>query len=66
MEVLFTRPRRRQKDRDARVTVLVSSHDLNHVTDVCQRIFLMERGRIVKDIGTTADTLQELKEYFQV
>lgn len=66
MEVLFTRPRRRQKHRDARATVLVSSHDLNHVTDVCQRIFLMERGRIIKDIGTTADTLQELKEYFQV
>jgi ABC-2 type transport system ATP-binding protein len=49
-----------------KVTVLVSSHDLNHVTDVCHRILLMERGRIIKDIDTTADTLQELEEYFQV
>ena len=49
-----------------KVTVLVSSHDLNHVTDVCRRILLMERGRIIKDIDTTADTLQELEEYFQV
>lgn len=49
-----------------KVTVLVSSHDLNHLTDVCHRILLMERGRIIKDIDTTADTLQELEEYFQV
>jgi ABC-2 type transport system ATP-binding protein len=49
-----------------KVTVLVSSHDLNHVTDVCHRILLMERGRIIKDIDTTADTLQELEAYFQV
>ena len=47
-------------------TVFVSSHDLNHVTDVCQRILLMEKGRIIKDIDTTADTLQELETYFQV
>ncbi len=49
-----------------RTTVLVSSHDLNHVTDVCNRILLMEKGRIIKDIDTTADTLQELEEYFQI
>ena len=49
-----------------RMTVFVSSHDLNHVTDVCHRILLMEKGRIIKDIDTTADTLQELEAYFQV
>jgi ABC-2 type transport system ATP-binding protein len=49
-----------------RMTVLVSSHDLNHITDVCHRILLMERGRIIKDIDTTADTLQELETYFSV
>src|SRR6201996_4595124 len=49
-----------------KVTVLVSSHDLNHITDVCHRILLMEKGRIIKDIDTTADTLQELEEYFSV
>jgi ABC-2 type transport system ATP-binding protein len=48
------------------MTVLISSHDLSHVTDVCSRILLMEKGRIIKDIDTTADTLQELEEYFQV
>ena len=49
-----------------RVTVLISSHDLNHVTEVCHRILLMEKGRIIKDIDTTADTLQELESYFEV
>ena len=49
-----------------RTTVLISSHDLNHVTDVCNRILLMEKGRIIKDIDTTADTLQELETYFEV
>jgi ABC-2 type transport system ATP-binding protein len=48
------------------VTTLVSSHDLNHVTDVCDRILLMEKGRIIKDIATNSDTLAELEEYFAI
>ncbi len=31
------------------VTVLVSSHDLAHVTDVSDRIIVLEKGKIVKD-----------------
>ena len=49
-----------------RMTVFISSHDLNHVTGVCERILLMEKGRIIKDLDTTADTLQELESYFKV
>jgi ABC-2 type transport system ATP-binding protein len=49
-----------------RVTILISSHDLNHITDICQRILLMERGRIINDIDTTAGTLGQLEAYFQV
>ena len=48
------------------VTTIVSSHDLNHVTDVCERILLMEKGRIIKDIATSSSTLSELEEYFGV
>lgn len=46
------------------VTTLISSHDLNHVTDVCNRIILMEKGKIIKDIHTDENTLEELKTYF--
>ncbi len=45
-------------------TVLISSHDLMHVTDVCKRIVVLEKGNVVKDIKTTPATLKELEEYF--
>lgn len=45
-------------------TVLISSHDLMHVTDVCKRIVVLEKGQVVKDINTTQETLKELEEYF--
>jgi len=48
------------------VTTLISSHDLNHITDVCDRILLMEKGVIIKDIATNSSTLTELEEYFGV
>ena len=48
------------------VTTLISSHDLSHVTDVCDRILLMEKGRIIKDIATSSSTLAELEDYFAV
>jgi ABC-2 type transport system ATP-binding protein len=48
------------------VTTLISSHDLNHITDVCDRILLMEKGKIIKDIATSSSTLNELEEYFGV
>ncbi|MFB9051963.1 ABC transporter ATP-binding protein [Formosa undariae] len=46
------------------VTVLVSSHDLMHVTDVCERIVVLEKGEVIKDIVTSSETLKELEAYF--
>ncbi|MFT5627367.1 MAG: ABC-2 type transport system ATP-binding protein [Glaciecola sp.] len=46
------------------VTVLVSSHDLMHVTDVCERIVVLEKGEVVKDLATNAATLKELEAHF--
>jgi len=48
------------------VTVLVSSHDLTHVTEVCERIVVLDKGTVVKDIVTSAETLKELESYFSV
>ncbi|NBC57739.1 MAG: ATP-binding cassette domain-containing protein [Bacteroidetes bacterium] len=45
-------------------TVLISSHDLMHVTDVCKRIVVLEKGEVVKDIKTNEATLKELEQYF--
>tara|TARA_R110001632_G_scaffold148976_3_gene266251 strand:+ start:4179 stop:4907 length:729 start_codon:yes stop_codon:yes gene_type:complete len=49
---------------DQDVTVLVSSHDLQHVTEVCERIVVLEKGNQVKDIMTSPETLKELEHYF--
>lgn len=49
---------------DNGITVLVSSHDLQHVTKVCRRIVVLEKGRVVKDIITSEATLKELEAYF--
>ncbi len=46
------------------VTVLISSHDLIHVTEVCERIVVLDKGEIVKDIATNEATLRELETYF--
>ena len=51
-----------QKD----ITVLISSHDLTHVTEVCERIVVLDKGNVVKDIETSAETLKELESYFSV
>lgn len=48
------------------VTILVSSHDLMHTTEVSDRIVAMHKGEIVKDIRTSAETLKELEEFFAV
>ena len=48
------------------LTLLISSHDLNHITEVCDRIVILEKGKIVQDKPTNENTLQELTEYFAV
>jgi ABC-2 type transport system ATP-binding protein len=47
-------------------TLLISSHDLSHVIEVCERIVILEKGQVVQDMETTANTLQELEAYFTV
>lgn len=46
------------------VTVLISSHDLLHIVEVCNRIVALHKGEIVKDIATNTETLQELEAFF--
>lgn len=46
------------------VTALISSHDLIHVTEVCERIVVLNKGEMVKDIRTSTETLKELESFF--
>ena len=48
------------------ITVLVSSHDLQHTVEVSDRIVAMQKGEVVKDIQTSPETLKELELFFAV
>ena len=56
----------KETTREKQITSIISSHDLSHVTEVSQRILLMEKGKIIKDIQTNTNTLSELEAYFTV
>lgn len=46
-------------------TFLISSHDLDHVTEVCERIVLLEKGLIKQDItGSREEKFEALNSYF--
>jgi ABC-2 type transport system ATP-binding protein len=47
-----------------KATLLISSHDLSYVTEVCDRVAILEKGRIVQDQKTDAQTLARLRDYF--
>jgi len=48
------------------VTMLISSHDLMHVTEVCSRIVALQKGIAVHDLQTNENTLKELEAFFSV
>ncbi len=51
-------------ERERGATLLVSSHDLDHVVDVCSRVLVLADGRVVRDTPSTGDTLGELRSFF--
>jgi len=48
------------------ITMLISSHDLMHVTEVCNRIVALQKGIAVHDLQTNENTLRELEAFFAV
>ncbi len=46
------------------MTTFISSHDLNHITEVSKRIIVLNDGEMVRDLDTTDETLHELENYF--
>ena len=46
-------------------TFLISSHDLTHVTEICDRIVLLEKGKIIKDMKDSKENMTAvLHDYF--
>lgn len=48
------------------VTAIISSHDLHHIYDVCDRIIILDKGIIVKDALRKDTTREELFAHFGV
>lgn len=47
-------------------TIIISSHDLNHVTEICTRIAIIEKGIIIRDLQNDGQAMAELARYFSV
>jgi ABC-2 type transport system ATP-binding protein len=45
-------------------TILISSHDLNHILDICTRIVLLEKGKIIRDLPNSPEAVLEIQSYF--
>ena len=45
-------------------TLVLSSHDLSHVTEVCDRIVIVHDGTVQVDLHTSEATLDELRAFF--
>lgn len=46
------------------ITMLISSHDLQHTVEVSNRIVVLQNGKIEKDLDIHPDTLKELEVFF--
>ena len=54
-------------NKETGATVLISSHNLQHTTEISTRIALLEHGVIIKDLDNhDADAVSELQDYFKV
>ena len=47
-------------------SIFVSSHSLNHIGDISNRILLMEKSKIIKDCQNTDINRREIEQYFSV
>lgn len=47
-------------------TIVLSSHNLAHMSGLCTRLLLLEKGRIIRDLSPPADDLSEVEAYFKL
>ncbi len=52
------------EEHSANKTFLISSHDLNHIAEVCTRIVILDHGNIVKDVLRSEMSKEALVEFF--
>lgn len=55
-----------QMNHEMGTTVIISSHNLNSIADISQRILLLEKGKLIKDLINEpgSNAFEELEAYF--
>lgn len=51
-------------NRENGTTIFISSHNLNYTTDISNRVILLEKGRVIKDMKNSKEAIEELNSYF--
>ncbi|HMP29321.1 MAG TPA: ABC transporter ATP-binding protein [Saprospiraceae bacterium] len=51
---------------ETNTTILISSHDINHIAEISDRIIVLEKGSIVLDLMDSQTMKEQLREYFGV
>ena len=54
----------REINQDLGCSIFVSSHDLLHVSELCQRILILNKGKLVKDANRGEISLDKLRAFF--
>jgi len=54
----------REINKDLGCSIFVSSHDLLHVSELCQRILILNKGELVKDANRGEISLDALRAFF--
>ena len=54
----------REINQDLKCSIFVSSHDLLHVSELCKRILILNKGELVKDANREEISLDTLRAYF--
>jgi ABC-2 type transport system ATP-binding protein len=50
-----------------KTTIVISSHNIDHIVDISSRIILMEKGKIIKDMYNDVEEVKfELQRYFEI
>ena len=51
---------------DRSALIFISSHDINHIAQISDRIIILEKGKIIKDLNDLVNMRYELNEYFGI
>jgi ABC-2 type transport system ATP-binding protein len=54
----------REINQDLKCSIFVSSHDLLHVSELCKRILILNKGELVKDANREEISLDTLRAFF--